>query len=83
MVSPPGARSGLSLIELMIAITLGMLVVAALLALFLNITRTNNEMAKLPIARSKTAASHIQLLQNDLRVHAGFWGARRFASNTS
>jgi type IV pilus assembly protein PilW len=38
---------GLSLIELMIAIAIGMVIVAALLALFVNVTRTNNEMAKM------------------------------------
>jgi type IV pilus assembly protein PilW len=65
-------QSGLSLIELMIAITLGMLVVAALLALFLNITRTNNEMAK-SNRQIENGRFAIQLLQNDL-VHAGFWG---------
>lgn len=66
-------QQGLSLIELMIAITLGMLVMAALLALFLNITRTNNEMAKAN-RQIENGRFAIQLLQNDI-VHAGFWGA--------
>ncbi|MFO7635558.1 MAG: PilW family protein [Caldilinea sp.] len=63
---------GLSLIELMVAITIGMLVVAALLALYLNITRTNTEMARTNrlIENGRFA---MQLLQNDI-VHAGFWG---------
>jgi len=65
-------QSGLSLIELMVAITIGMLVVAALLALYLNITRTNTEMARTNrlIENGRFA---MQLLQNDV-VHAGFWG---------
>lgn len=63
---------GLSLIELMIAITLGMLVVAALLALFLNVTRTNNEMAKMN-RQIENGRFAVQLLQDDI-VHAGFWG---------
>lgn len=67
------ARSrGLSLIELMIAITLGMVVVAALLALYLNVTRTNNEMAKMN-RQIENGRFAVQLLQDDI-VHAGFWG---------
>ncbi|MBT9589597.1 MAG: PilW family protein [Thiobacillus sp.] len=69
---------GLSLIELMIAITLGMIVMAAVLALFLNITRSNSELAKTNrlIENGRFA---IQVLQNDL-VHAGFWGELRPAT---
>lgn len=69
---------GLSLIELMIAITLGMIVMAAVLALFLNITRSNSELAKTNrlIENGRFA---IQVLQNDL-VHAGFWGELRPAA---
>jgi Tfp pilus assembly protein PilW len=69
------ARSGrgLSLIELMIAIAIGMVVVAALLALYLNVTRTNNEMAKMN-RQIENGRFAIQLLQDDV-VHAGFWGA--------
>lgn len=74
----PGAATtlrpqrGFSLIELMIAITLGLIVMAAVLALFLNITRNNSELAKTNrlIENGRFA---IQVLQNDL-VHAGFWG---------
>jgi type IV pilus assembly protein PilW len=68
----PRPQSGLSLIELMIAITLGMLVVAALLALYLNITRTNNEMAKAN-RQIENGRFAMQALENDV-VHAGFWG---------
>lgn len=70
---------GLSLIELMIAITLGMLVMAAVLALFLNIARNNSELAKSNrlIENGRFA---IQVLQNDL-VHAGFWGEMRPAAS--
>lgn len=62
---------GLSLVELMIAITLGMLIVAAVLALFLNITRTNNEMSRMN-RQIENGRFAIQLLQSDL-AHAGFW----------
>lgn len=63
---------GLSLIELMIGITLGMIVVAALLALYVNITTTNNEMAKVN-RQIENGRFAIQLLQEDI-IHAGYWG---------
>lgn len=66
------SQRGLSLIELMISITLGMLVMAALLALYLNVTRTNNEMAKAN-RQIENGRFAIQVLQNDV-IHAGFWG---------
>lgn len=65
-------QRGLSLIELMISITLGMLVVAALLALYLNVTRSNNEMAKAN-RQIENGRFAIQVLQSDL-IHAGYWG---------
>ncbi|MHB1054093.1 MAG: PilW family protein [Thiobacillus sp.] len=64
---------GLSLIELMIAITLGMIVMAAVLALFLNVTRNNSEMAKMN-RQIENGRFAIQVLQDDLQ-HAGFWGS--------
>jgi type IV pilus assembly protein PilW len=70
--SIPGPQRGVSLVELMISITLGMLIVAALLALYLNVTRTNNEMAKAN-RQIENGRFTIQVLQNDL-IHAGFWG---------
>ena len=70
---PRKVQHGLSLIELMIAITLGMIVMAAVLALFLNISRSNAELAKTNrlIENGRFA---IQVLQSDL-VHAGYWGS--------
>ena len=67
------SQCGFSLIELMVSITLGMIVVAAVLALFLNITRNNSEMAKTN-NQVESARFAIQLIQNDL-IHAGFWGS--------
>lgn len=67
------ATRGFSLVELMIAIAIGMAVVAALLALFLNVTRTNNEMAKMS-RQIESGRFAIQLLQDDV-MHAGFWGS--------
>lgn len=57
----------------MIAIAMGMVIVGALLALYLNVTRTNNEMAKMN-RQIENGRFAIQLLQDDL-VHAGFWGS--------
>lgn len=65
-------QHGLSLVELMIAITLGLIVMVAVLALFLNITRSNSELSKTNrmIENGRFA---MQVLQSDL-AHAGFWG---------
>ena len=61
---------GLSLIELMIAIALGMVVVGAVLAIFINVTRTNNEMAKMN-RQIENGRFAVQLLNDDI-VHAGY-----------
>jgi type IV pilus assembly protein PilW len=63
---------GLSLIELMIAMAIGLVIIGFLLALYLNITRSNNEMARMN-RQIENGRFAIQLMQNDL-WHAGFWG---------
>lgn len=63
---------GFSLIELMIGITLGLLIMTALVTLFIDTSRTNSEMAKIN-AQIENGRFTIQLLQNEL-IHAGFWG---------
>jgi len=68
----PKFQSGFSLIELMVAITLGMLIVTALIALFLNINRTNTEMAKTN-SQIENGRFAMQILQSDI-AHGGFWG---------
>ena len=65
-------QSGLSLIELMVAITIGLIITAALGALFLGINRTNQEMAKAN-SQIENGRFAIQLLKSDI-VHAGYWG---------
>lgn len=65
-------QTGLSLIELMIAITLGLLIMTALITLFVDMSRTNSEMAKTN-AQIENGRFAMQLLQNDI-VHGGFWG---------
>ena len=65
-------QSGFTLIELMVALAIGLLIVAALIALLLNLSRNNNELSKTNrmIENGRFA---VQLLEGDL-VHAGFWG---------
>lgn len=81
MFIPHGRQRGVTLIELMVSITLGMIIMAALLALFVNITRTNSEMSK-SNRQIENGRFAIQVLQNDL-AHAGFWGALRPAAPTA
>ena len=65
-------QSGFTLIELMISVVISLLLVAALTALFVNLSRTNREMAKTNI-QIENGRFAVQLLQSDL-THAGFWG---------
>lgn len=76
-----GLQYGFSLIELMIAITISLIIVAALVALFVNFTRSNNELAKTNI-KIENGRIAMQLLQNDI-VHAGFWGSLGFIHPTA
>jgi type IV pilus assembly protein PilW len=70
--SPFGARqSGLSLIELMVALTLGIIIVAALSQLYVNISKNNEEMAKTN-SQIENARFGMQFLREEI-VHAGFW----------
>lgn len=62
---------GFSLIELMVASAVGLMIMAAILTLYLNVTRTNDEMAKTN-ALIENGRFAIQLLQDDI-AHAGFW----------
>lgn len=72
----PGRRlrpeRGVSLVELMISITTGLVILAALVALLVNTSRSNRELARMDgvIENGRLA---IQLLEHDI-AHAGFWG---------
>lgn len=66
-------QAGFSLVELMVALVIGLIITIALGNLFLNITRANDELAKAN-SQIENGRFAIQLLQNDI-VHAGFWGA--------
>jgi prepilin-type N-terminal cleavage/methylation domain-containing protein len=63
---------GFSLVELMIAMTISLLMMTALVAVFVNSSRSSNELAKTNsmIDNGRFAA---QLLESDIS-HAGFWG---------
>jgi type IV pilus assembly protein PilW len=70
--SPRSTSRGFSLLELLIAITISLIILVGLVALYGNVSRTNVEMAKTNqlIENGRFAA---QLLEADV-VHAGFWG---------
>lgn len=63
---------GFSLVELLVSLAISLLIMGATLQLFLDITRTNDEMAKTN-AQIENGRFAIQLLQNEI-AHAGFWG---------
>jgi type IV pilus assembly protein PilW len=65
-------QRGLSLIELMISITIGLVILAAMVALFVNSSRSNRELARTN-ALIENGRLAMQLIEADL-VHAGFWG---------
>lgn len=72
-------HAGVTLIELMVAMVIGLVILLALLTLFLNTSRTNTEMARAN-ALIENGRFAIQLLQNDL-IHAGFWGELDYTSD--
>jgi type IV pilus assembly protein PilW len=63
---------GFGLVELMVSMAIGLVIIAALVALFAGTSRNNREMAS---ANSviENGRFAIQLLEDDL-VHAGYWG---------
>lgn len=66
------SQSGFSLIELMVAVTISLLILVSMIAVYVNLVRSNNEMAKTNI-QIENGRFAIQLLQSDIS-HAGFWG---------
>lgn len=64
-------QTGFSLIELMISIALGLLVMTSVLAIYLDLTRSNVELVKMN-RQIENGRFTIQLLQQEL-WHAGFW----------
>ena len=74
-MKPPlyrNGQSGFTLIELMVSIVIGLLMLAALIALMLNVSRNNTEMTK-SNRMIENGRFALQLLQADIS-HAGYWG---------
>jgi type IV pilus assembly protein PilW len=69
--SRDSGQHGFGLVELMISIAIGLVILAALVALFVNSSRNNREMAT---ANSviENGRFAIELLESDI-VHAGYW----------
>lgn len=65
-------QAGLSLVELMVALTISLLILASLVALFTNTSRSSREFAR---ANSMIESGRLalQVLEADV-LHAGFWG---------
>lgn len=69
---PPHRSKGFNLVEIMVAIAIGLLLMLALVTLFVNVTQTNKEMANTN-SQIENARFAMQLLESDIQ-HAGFWG---------
>jgi prepilin-type N-terminal cleavage/methylation domain-containing protein len=67
-----GAAAGFTLVELMIAMTISLLLMSALVSVFVNSSRSSSELAKTN-AMIDNGRSALLLLETDLE-HAGFWG---------
>ena len=66
-------QSGLSLVELMVSVTIGLVILAAMVALFVNTSGSNRDMARAN-SMIENGRLAIELLESDVS-HAGFWGA--------
>lgn len=64
-------QGGFSLVELMVAVTIGLLIMVAVLQLFVDVSRTNTDMAKTN-AQMENGRFAIQAIADDLQ-HGGFW----------
>ena len=71
-LTPPGRMAGMSIIELMIAIALGLIVLAGLATLFANQSAARSEMER-SSRQIENGRFAMELLTDDLRM-AGFWG---------
>lgn len=71
MLNRPGQR-GLSLIELMISLSVGLFLLGGLLTFLLNNTKSNADTAK-AVRLSQELRSTMDLMAGDIR-RAGFWG---------
>lgn len=65
-------QRGFTLVELMISITIGLVIMAALVTLLVNLNRNQNEFGK-SNRMIENGRFALQLLESDL-VHGGYWG---------
>jgi type IV pilus assembly protein PilW len=65
-------HAGFSLVELMIGLALGLIILTALVTLFVDVSRSNQEMTKTN-SQIENARFAMQILQDDI-AHAGYWG---------
>ncbi|MET0986541.1 MAG: PilW family protein [Steroidobacteraceae bacterium] len=65
-------QTGMSLVELMVAMTISLLVLLVMVNVYVNLSRTNDEMAKTN-SMIENGRFAIQILENDL-AHVGYWG---------
>lgn len=65
-------QRGFTLVELMISVALGLLLMVALVAVYLNVSRTNTEMAKTN-SLIENGRFAMDILTEDL-LHVGYWG---------
>lgn len=64
-------QAGFSLIELLVVVAISLLMMVAILQLFLDVTRTRDEMAKTN-AQMENGRFAIQVIADDV-IHGGFW----------
>lgn len=79
-MKPSARQQGLSLIELMISITIGLLVVAGLVGLVANTSASRSELEKLNL-QIENGRYGFETLADDIR-HAGFFGTYQPARTT-
>ncbi|VTU38525.1 Tfp pilus assembly protein PilW [Variovorax sp. PBS-H4] len=65
------AQRGLTLIELMVSIAITLIIVAALITLYLNVSQSNREMVKVN-RQIESGRLAVYVLENEV-AHAGFW----------
>lgn len=68
----PRSERGISLVELMVGLTLGLIVVGALMVLYLNVIRTNTELARTSV-QIENGRFATNLIREDM-LAAGYWG---------
>lgn len=64
-------QSGFSLIEMLVVVAISLLMMVAILQLFLDVTRTQDEMSKTN-AQMENGRFAIQVIKDDV-IHGGFW----------